>query len=164
MWYQKHKYFLLAHSSLVALVDRLPSRLAGILLVKHFHLRVPKSPSIMSPEERTHAHEATLAHTAYLVVALKAHFCLYGNAYPPTLPLLSRAWYRISVVLATQISPFLAHSSQLVLVDRQPSRLAGIVVVNHEGGYQNIFLSQAHQVHRGHTGGWQYPLPTMPPF
>ena len=106
VWYWQHEYFLLAHYSLVALVDRLPSRLAGILLVKHFHLRVPKSCSIMYPEERTHEHEATLSHVAYLVVALKAQFCLYGNAYPPTLTLLSQAWYRISVVLATQISPF----------------------------------------------------------
>ena len=74
VWSRQHKYFLLAHSSLVSLVNRMPSMLAGIVLVKHFHLWVPKSRSIMSPEERTQAHEATLAHAAYLVVALKAQF------------------------------------------------------------------------------------------
>ena len=37
--------------------------------------------------------------------------------------------------------------------DKPPSRLAGIVVVNHEGGDQSTFLAQAHQVHRGHPVG-----------
>ena len=75
-------------------------------MVKHFHLRVPKSCSVLSPEERMHAREATLAHAAYLFVALKAQFHLDSNKYPTTLPSLAQACYRISVVSATQISPF----------------------------------------------------------
>ena len=91
----------LAHSSLVSLVDRLPSSLAGIVVVNHFHLRVPKRLSVLPPGERTHAHEATISCAAYIDREWKAQFFLDGNANPPTLPLPAQSWYRISVVSAT---------------------------------------------------------------
>ena len=59
--------FFLAHSSLEALVDRSPSRLSVIVVVNHFHLRVPYRQSVLSPEARTRALEATFDQAAYLV-------------------------------------------------------------------------------------------------
>ena len=47
----------------------------------------------------------------------------------------------------------LAHCSLLALVDIPTGRLAGIVVVNHEGGAQITFIAQAHQGHHGNYGG-----------
>ena len=43
----------LAHSSIVALLDRLPSKLAGIVVVNHFHLQVPKRLSVLPLGART---------------------------------------------------------------------------------------------------------------
>ena len=51
----------LAHSSLEALVDRLPIRLAGIVVVNHFHLRVPNRLSVLTLGVRTCARSAILA-------------------------------------------------------------------------------------------------------
>ena len=72
----------LAHSSIVALVDRPPSRLEGIVVVNNLHLRVPKSRSALTPGARTRAHESMLSHTVYLIGAWKAQFCLEINANP----------------------------------------------------------------------------------
>ena len=88
----------LSHSSLVSLVDIPPSMLAVIVVVNHFHLRVPKRLSVLPLGVRTRAREATLARSAYLFGAWKDQFCLDGNSDPPTLPSPDQAWYRISVV------------------------------------------------------------------
>ena len=56
----------LSHSSLLALVDRPPIRLAVKVTVNHFHLWVPKRRSVLLPGAHTRTREATLARAAYL--------------------------------------------------------------------------------------------------
>ena len=91
----------LSQCSLASLVDIPPSRLSGIVVVNHFHLRVPNRRSVLPLGAHTRAHEANIDCASYLTGACKAQFCLDGNANPPTLASPSQAWYRISVVLAT---------------------------------------------------------------
>ena len=82
----------LAHSSLLALVYIPPSILAGIVVVNHFHLRVPKRHSVLPLGACTRGREAAIACAAYLDGAWKAQFCFDSNSEPPTPPLLSQAW------------------------------------------------------------------------
>ena len=66
----------LYHCSIVALVYIQPIRLAGIVVVYHFHLRVPKRRFSLPPGALINVRESTLDLIAYLVVAWKAQFCL----------------------------------------------------------------------------------------
>ena len=91
----------LDHSILVALVDRPPSRLAGIVMVNHSHQQVPKRRSVLPLGARARTLESTIARAAYLDGTCKSQFCLYSNANPLTLPSPDQDWYRISVVSAT---------------------------------------------------------------